>query len=408
MSILIVDPYLEERTKLQSLLESSGYEGVVSVESVREALSYHGVDSFSRLLSDVDLVLMDLSLAGVERLDFRAGPRQSKPAGRAVMLGLLDRGDSPGIARAVAAGALDVICRPVLEAELLMRVRCAFSLQSERHARAETETALEIELTEKDCEMEQVVSYTTEILSLASHELKAPLANLMGFVDMILLDWERNGPPSEKQQRHMEAVQRNGFRMDALVDDIMAMAKIESGTLELAPTDLNLANELETVIGYIQCQLNEKNMTLELLTPETETRIHADELRLSQIMVNLLGNACKYSPPGSSISVVVLEVERFAQINVIDHGFGISAEDQVNLFSQFHRSSNPASLAVSGTGLGLYVTKQLVEAHGGKIWVQSEEGKGSTFSLTLPFSGPANPKSKFKPAGQNPELAATA
>ena len=204
----------------------------------------------------------------------------------------------------------------------------------------------------------------------------------------------------------MEAVQRNSFRMDALVDDIMAMAKIESGTLEISATELDLEHELDGVLGYLHSQLNEKKIKLDLVTPINKTWVHADELRLSQIMVNLIGNACKYSATGSSITVDVRKIGRFAQIDVIDNGFGISAEDQVNLFSQFHRASNPSAQAVSGTGLGLFVSKRLVEAQGGDIWVQSEEGKGSKFSLTLPLSKRA--VSKSESVEPTPELAATA
>lgn len=406
MSILIVDQSIDERAKLKDELESAGYEDVVSSNSVREALAHYGVNCLGKLSASVDLILMDLTLAEDEESGFRAGPRPSKSNDRAVLLGLVNQNDPAAIKKAAEAGAIDVICRPVIKAELLMRIRSALALKGEREARAESEAALEAELTEKACELEQVVSYTTEVLSLASHELKTPLANVSGFVDMILLDWERHGSPSEKQQRQLEAVQRNGYRMDALVDDIMAMAKIESGTLDLSPTDLDLPRELEGVVGYIQGQLDEKNITLELVAPESVVLVQADELRLSQIMVNLLGNACKYSPSGSSVTVVVQESEEFAQIDVIDNGFGISDDDQINLFSQFHRARNPAAQVVSGTGLGLYVTKQLVEAHGGKIWLQSEEGKGSTFSLTLPCSKKS--KSKSKKVGHSHELATTA
>ena len=406
MSILIVDPYLQELTKLNSDLESVGYEGVVSTESAREALVYYGVDSLGKVPSSVELILMDFNLADAEESGLRTGPKLSLSTGRAVLLGLVDRSDPAGIKKAEEAGALDVICRPVLKAELLMRVRSALALKAERDATAKTKAAPTAELTEKACDLDQVVCYNTEVLSLASHELKTPLANLSGFVDVILLDWEHHGPPSEKQQRQLEAVQRNGFRMDALVNDIMAMAKIESGTLELSPTDLDLAQELKGVLGYLQGQLDEKHMILDLVCPAAVTLVHADELRLSQIMVNLLGNACKYSPAGPSITVEVRETGHFAQIDVTDTGYGISTKDQVNLFCQFHRVKNPSAQAVSGTGLGLYVTKQLVEAHGGKIWVQSEEGQGSTFSLTLPLSKKARPKSKA--VDHVPELAAAA
>ncbi len=406
MSILIVDPYLQELTELKSELESVGYEDLVSTASVREALGHYGVGSLGQVPSSVELILMDFNLADAEESGFRTGQRQSSSTGRAVLLGLVDQNDPAGIKKAAEAGALDVLRRPVLKAELLMRVRSALALKAEWDTTAKTKAALAAELTDKACELEQVVSYNTEVLSLASHELKTPLANISGFVDIILLDWERHGPPSEKQQRQLEAVQRNIFRMDALVNDIMAMAKIESGTLELSPTDLNLADELESVLGYLQGQLDEKHMTLDLVCPPAVTLVHADELRLSQIMVNLLGNACKYSPAGSSITVEVREADQFAQIDVTDTGYGISAKDQVNLFCQFHRVKNPSAQAVSGTGLGLYVTKQLVEAHGGKIWVQSEEGKGSTFSLTLPLGKQA--KSKAKTVDHSHEMATTA
>jgi len=406
MSILIVDPDPQELTKLKSQLESVGYEGVVSTKSVREALGYYGVDSLGKVPSSVEMILMDFNLADAEESGSRTGPRPSRSTSRAVLLGLVDQSDPAGIKKAAEAGALDVICRPVLKAELLMRVRSVIALKAERDATAKTKAAIAAEPAEIACESEQGVSHNIEVLSLASHELKTPLANISGFVDIILLDWERHGPPSKKQQRQLEAVQRNGFRMDALVNDIMAMAKIESGTLELSPTDLDLAHELEVVVGYLQSQLDEKHMTLGLVCPAAVTLVYADELRLSQIMVNLLGNACKYSPAASSITVEVRETDQFAQIDVTDTGYGISAKDQVNLFCQFHRIKNPSGQAVSGTGLGLYVTKQLVEAHGGNIWVQSEEGKGSTFSLTLPLSKKAKPKSKA--VHHVPELAAAA
>ena len=404
MSILIIDPNLQELATLKSDLESVGYEGVVATESVQDALSYYGVDSLGKVPSSVELILMDLSLADSEESGFRTKPRPAAATRRAVLLGLVDQGDPIGIKQASEAGALDVFCRPVLKAELLMRVRSAFVLKAERDAAAKAKGAAASELVGDALGLGEGVSYNTKILSLASHELKTPLANISGYVDIILLDWERHGAPSEKQKRQLETIQRNGFRMDALVNDIMAMAKIESGTLELVPTDLDLAHELESVLGYIQGQLDEKKMTLDLVCPEGATKIRADELRFSQIMVNLLGNPCKYSPAGSSVTIEVRTGDRFAQIDVRDSGYGISTKDQVKLFCQFHRFKNSEAQAVSGTGLGLYVTKQLVEAHGGKIWVESKLGKGSTFSLTLPLSAKA--KSKSTAVDQVPELSA--
>ena len=353
MSILIIDPHIEELAQLKSELESEGYEDVVATESVPEALDHYDVTYLGNLPAHVELILMDLTVTGAGRFGFPTGPRPSRSTGRPVLLRLVNQSDPVGIKQAEDAGALDVVCRPVLKAELMMRVRSALAVAVVMAAAAKTEAALEVALAAKTRELDRIVSRNTEVLSLASHELKTPLANLSGYVDLILLDWERHGPPSNKQQRQLEAVQRNGFRMDALVNDIMAMAKIKSGTLELSPKELDLARELEGVLGYLQGQLDEKRITVNLVAPVTMTWVRADELRLSQIMVNLLGNACKYSSSDSSITLEVRAGERFAQIDVTDTGCGISQYDQGNLFCQFHRAKTPSAQAVSGTGLGL-------------------------------------------------------
>lgn len=386
MRILIIDRVLEESTSLKIQLESAGYEAVIAVQSVPEALGYYAVGSLTELSPNVDLILMGIDAAGWNRLGSGPGPPSSDAPGRSALLAIVNPENPAEIEKAADAGALDVICRPVIGWELVMRVRSVLAQIAQKESGNDTDGTFENALMERACKSEQVVSHTTEVLSLASHELKNPLANIIGFVDMILRDWERSGPPNEKQLRQLEAVQRNGFRMDALVNDILTMAKIESGTLELTLADLDLFSELECASGYIQSQLNEKETTLDLVILDAVDRVYADEMRLSQIMVNILGNACKYSPSGSSIKVVVKKEDQFVRIDVVDTGFGISATDQVNLFTQFYRTNNPSAQRVSGTGLGLYVTKQLVEAHGGKIWVESEEGIGSTFSITLPIS----------------------
>ena len=182
--------------------------------------------------------------------------------------------------------------------------------------------------------------------------VKNPFGQPLGYVDDIA-DMGAHGPPSNKQQRQLEAVQRNGDRMDALVNDIMAMAKIKSGTLELSPKELDLARELEGVLGYLQGQLDEKRITVNLVAPVTMTWVRADELRLSQIMVNLLGNACKYSSSDSSITLEVRAGERFAQIDVTDTGCGISQYDQGNRFCQFHRAKTAICSGRLGNRVGL-------------------------------------------------------
>ncbi len=126
---------------------------------------------------------------------------------------------------------------------------------------------------------------------------------------------------------------------------------------------------------------------MELNIPSELGPVRADPLRFSQVVTNLLSNACKYSPQGTKVTITAQEAGSLAQVNISDTGIGISSEDQVNLFTKFWRADNSSTREETGTGLGLYITKHLIEAHGGKIWAESQVGKGTTFSFTWPLSG---------------------
>lgn len=381
MNILVIDSSEKERAHLGTVLESAGYHRTTIARTPSEAVRLLKTTDWEKVLARMDLILIEVSA-----LDQAPKVIQTDRTGTgAVLLGLVDQSDAGNLAMAFESGVRDVITRPYDESVLKMRIAAAVAFKKERAARLKAESRL----TLKARQLDRASYEKTEILSLACHELKTPLANLSGYVDRLLLDWERNGAPSEKQHSHLETVQRNSFRMEALVDDIMVMAKIESGTLDLSLSELDVAYEIEEIIGCMQGQMEEKNLNLNVLVPPDLPKVHADQGRFSQIFVNLLSNACKYSPGGAEISINVEHRDRLAQISVADTGIGISKKDQKKLFSQFFRANNPQSRAISGTGLGLYVTKRLVEAHGGKIGVHSVVGEGSTFCVTLPLSHPS-------------------
>jgi Amt family ammonium transporter len=226
----------------------------------------------------------------------------------------------------------------------------------------------------------------TQILSTATHELKTPLTSIVGYVDRILLRQDRVGRLNEKQQHYLEIVQKNAHRLKALVDDLLDVSRIEAGSLELALLDLDVRHEIIDAIQLMQNQINEKGIGLELNIPANLGRIKADRLRFCQVISNLISNACKYSPAGATVTVTAREANGLIQIDVADTGIGISKEDQARLFSKFFRADNTSTRAVSGTGLGLYITKHLIEAHGGNIWAESQLGKGTAFHFTWPWS----------------------
>ena len=206
----------------------------------------------------------------------------------------------------------------------------------------------------------------------------------MGYADMLLLKQDTVGALNERQQRYLETVRKSSHRLGALIDDLLDISRIESGSLELALVALDVHEEIEDVVRSMQNQINEKQIHVVIKIPPDLSRVKADRLRFSQVVGNLFSNACKYSPAEATTTITAKERAGLVQIDVSDTGIGISKDDQSRLSTKFFRADNSSTREVSGTGLGLFITRHLIEAHGGKVWVESEEGKGSTFSFILP------------------------
>ena len=281
---------------------------------------------------------------------------------------------------AFAAGAIDYITNPLNKLELLARVRSALTLKQEMDDRK----LANIELEEKNRELEEEPLAKTQILSTVTHELKTPLSSITGYIDRMLLQRDRVGPLNERQERYLETIQRNGRRLKTLIDDLLDVSRIESGSLELNLVELDVRREIEEVVSSLQDQISGKQQHLVLNISTNLPKLKADELRFSQVLTNLLSNACKYSPEGGTTTITAEEQDGIIRIDVSDTGFGISKDDQSRLFGKFFRADNSLTSEVSGTGLGLFITKSIIEAHGGEIQVRSDEGEGTTFSFTLP------------------------
>ena len=239
-------------------------------------------------------------------------------------------------------------------------------------------------MEKKNQELEEASRAKTHILSTATHELKTPLTSIIGYIDIILMRQNRVGPLNEKQQRYLQTAQRNSYRLKSLVDDLLDISRIESDGLELTLAELELWPEIQEIVTAMQTHINDKDIDLVLDIPQEISPVLADKLRLTQVISNLLSNACKYSPQGARITIRVREEDKGVRIDVSDNGIGISPEDQERLFTKFFRADNSSTREVSGSGLGLYITKHLIEAHGGHIWASSQMGQGTTFSIIWP------------------------
>ena len=223
----------------------------------------------------------------------------------------------------------------------------------------------------------------SEFVSLVSHELRTPLTSIKGYIDL-LMDGDA-GELTEEQQEYLEVAKNNADRLVALINDLLDVSRIESGRIELHPAPLDLTRLISDVAQSLRPQIEGKGHHLILELSEDLPAVLGDSDRVTQILTNLLSNAYKYTPSEGTIWVTAQVVERErVRVNVRDTGIGLSTEEQAKLFTKFFRAKNRTTQEVGGTGLGLTITRSLVEMHGGEITVLSTPGEGSTFSFTLP------------------------
>ncbi|WP_461172058.1 ATP-binding protein [Arthrobacter sp. Z1-9] len=220
-----------------------------------------------------------------------------------------------------------------------------------------------------------------ELVSNVTHEFKTPLNSIIGNVDLVLDDVAALSP---QVAQRLLVVQRNAERLLALVADLSASA---SAALNVHPKRTDLASLVETSIGSAQALAEHANIRLTADVP-SPLWAYADPLRIGQALDNLVSNAIKYSPDGGRVSISARSSNEWVQLSVSDTGMGISSEDTTRVFKRFFRTESAKGAAIAGAGLGLSITKIIVERHGGHITCNSGQGQGSTFTLTLPAEGP--------------------
>lgn len=238
----------------------------------------------------------------------------------------------------------------------------------------------------------------SDFLANMSHELRTPLNSILGFSD--ILTEELYGPLTDRQKEYLDYIHGSGRHLLQLINDILDLAKVEAGKMELEPSRFKLCILVQTVITMLQEKAMRHTITVSCdLPPDVDTEVEADERKLKQIMFNLLSNALKFTPDGGVVRVAVKRTTRAEQgdwleISVADTGIGIKSADLGRLFTEFTQLEGAYTKEYEGTGLGLALTKRLVELHGGSIWVKSEFGKGSTFTFVIPTERTTLPRSE--------------
>jgi signal transduction histidine kinase len=223
----------------------------------------------------------------------------------------------------------------------------------------------------------------TEFVSQVSHELRTPLTAIKGFTELLLED---GGPSANDEQReYLTIVKSNVDRLVALINDLLDISRIESGKIVLNLEPVDVAALVQSVATTMQPLVERKEQTLEVHTEPDLAPARADQDRVMQVLTNLVGNAHKYTGVGGRIGVDASRQDDMVRIAVSDNGVGIPPEDIPKLFTRFFRVDSSLTRAIGGTGLGLSIAKSIVEMHGGTVSVESELGKGSVFSFTLPI-----------------------
>jgi signal transduction histidine kinase len=237
----------------------------------------------------------------------------------------------------------------------------------------------------RNLEIERADRLKSEFLASMSHELRTPLHTIIGFSELLAEQLE--GPLNEKQHRFINHIHRDSIHLLELINDVLDLSKIEAGRLELRPEAIDAAGAIEEVLSSVRSQGLAKSLAIEIDVSVPEA-VCADRVRFKQILYNLLSNAVKFTPEGGRISVEAGIRDGLLEVSVSDTGVGIPKAEHDSVFDKFYQTGMTTKGVREGTGLGLAITKRLVEEHGGKIRLESELGKGSCFTFTIPLARP--------------------
>jgi signal transduction histidine kinase len=365
-SVLVVDDEESVATTIQAILQLDGHE-VVAVTSGAEAMRILRQRQF-------DVVLTDLRLTDVDGIEVLREVQRTAPESAAIML--TGYASLESAIAALRSGAYDYLMKPSDVEELRATVNRAI----ERRV-----------LRRRLIELEEVDRLKTQFLSMASHELRTPLTAVSGFIQVarrrLTRASDRRDPVDWKEEatraaETLELAQRQSRRLARLVDELLDVSRLQLGRVEMRRSEIDLVSSLNEVVERLR--LLNTTHAFEFTDHAKTATVLADRDRIDQVFENLLNNAVKYSPGGGTVAVTIGREDGEVHVSVTDRGIGISPEELDQVFNLFYRSPDPRAGHVGGLGLGLYISREIVTRHGGKLWAESS-GQGSTFHVTLPL-----------------------
>jgi signal transduction histidine kinase len=381
--ILIVDDQDANVTLLEEMLRGAGYVSISSTKNPHEVCKLHRKNGYS-------LILLDLQMPGLDGFQVIEGLKAIETGG---YLPVLVQTSQPNHKlRALQAGAKDFVSKPFDLMEVLLRVHNMIEVRL-LHREAEMRT----EQAESRSEHSESANLAkSRFLAGMSHELRTPLNAIIGFSE-ILAD-KTFGGLNDRQLKYCGNILGSGRQLLQLINDILDLAKVEAGRMELTRGTFAVARVLNDVQVIVKTLANKKAIHLAFEVGANLPPLFADEAKVKQILYNLLSNAIKFTPDNGAIFLTADMLPATAadstpmteclRVAVNDTGIGIKAKDHERIFKEFEQVDSSYGRQQQGTGLGLALTKRLVELHGGRIWVESSgvEGEGSTFTFLIPIS----------------------
>jgi len=376
-TIMVVEDERGARMTLCGILEDAGY-SVIGVENGTEALeAIRG--------SEFDVVIADIRLPDADGMEILELAKEINPDATVIMV--TGYASVETAIDAVNQGAYAYFVKPVSLDEIKTIIATAL-----KHQRLLQENKRLVEslqrsnklLSETNKELRKATQAKSEFLAHMSHELRTPLNVVIGFSEL-MLD-EVPGRINEEQRRCLNDIWGSGKHLLSLINEILDLSKIESGKMELRLNNVGLTALIASLYNTVKAMLAPKKQSLEIEVAEGLPSVRADKAKVRQVFLNLLSNAIKYTPDGGKLRIEAVGDGDWCRVSVIDNGIGIKKENRERIFEPFCQLDGPLTEGKGGTGLGLTIARQILEKHGGRIWVESEYGKGSRFTFTLPLA----------------------
>lgn len=352
-TILVIDDKEPNRLLIRHLFDGPQYRVLEAADGV-EGLALAEQARPDCILLDLDMP----RLGGFEVLERLAADPRMREIPVIIVTAMDDSLDA--MKRALTGGAVDYITKPISPLRVEIRVRGAI---------------------ERRRLLGELQDLRASFTSMLVHDLRAPLAVIDGYIE--LLQQAKLDPVTERQRRYLGAMRASCERMIRLISEILDVSKLEAGRLSIERQSLDLCALAEDVVERMRPVALRKSIELGMGGATVPMKVLADRVRLEQVLMNLLSNAIKFTPTEGRVTVELAELDDEVEVAVVDTGPGIPAEEMPLLFEKFRQTRSGESSG-QGTGLGLVICRHLVEAHGGRIWVESDVGTGSRFVFRLP------------------------